>query len=209
MESIDAQRRGAPIVISAASGTGKTSLCRRLLATLSNVSRSISYTTRAPRGGEEDGRDYHFVDTPQFERMIQDGEFVEWAEVFGKFYGTAFRSVRAQLDGGVDVLLDIDVQGGLQIRQKFPEAVMIFLLPPSMDELRRRLHNRAEDPSEAIERRLSEARAEIRSSSGYDYLIVNDDFEQAAADLRAVIRSHRIRHQRPKRLVNELLDDTA
>lgn len=198
---------GLPIVISAASGTGKTSLCLRILDSLSHIARSISYTTRAPRGDEEDGRDYHFVDDAAFDRMIDEGEFVEWARVFDRRYGTGFRAVQDQLQGGVDVLLDIDVQGGMQIKQRIPDALTIFLLPPSMDELRRRLVNRATDPAEAIERRLAEARREIEQGQSYDVLVVNDDFEQAATDLRAVIRAHRLIKNRPLRLVDELIGE--
>lgn len=199
-------RKGVPIVISAASGTGKTSLCRRLLKTLSHTARSISYTTRAPRGDEVDGVDYHFISAEAFDRMIEADEFIEWAEVFGNRYGTGLQATRDQLSGGVDVLLDIDVQGGRQIRDKLPEALMIFLLPPSMDELRRRLVNRAEDAPEVIERRLQEARVELAASDPYDYLVVNDDFEQAAADLRAIVRAQRLRTNRPTETLAALLE---
>lgn len=199
------KRIGIPIVISAASGTGKTSLCKRLLKTLSHTARSISYTTRAPRGDEVDGVDYHFVTDEAFDHMIAEDQLIEWAQVFEHRYGTGIDSVRDQLASGVDVLLDIDVQGGAQIRSKLPEALMIFLLPPSMDELRRRLVNRAEDAPDVIERRLAEAKAEIERSDVYDYLVVNDEFEQAAIDLRAVVRAHRIRQNRPGDLVGELL----
>ena len=196
---------GIPIVISAASGTGKTTLCRRLLETLSHVARSISFTTRPRRGHEVDGRDYHFVDEPTFDRMVAEDEFVEWANVFDRKYGTGFKAVQRQLDEGVDVLLDIDVQGGQQIKARFPGALTIFLLPPSMAELRRRLVNRATEAEDAIERRLSEARREIEQGRSYDLLIVNDDFEQAAADLSAVIRAHRLMKNRPEALVRALL----
>lgn len=198
-------RIGIPIVISAASGTGKTSLCQRLLNTLTQTARSISYTTRAPRGHEVNGRDYHFVAEPEFRRMIEANEFIEWAQVFGNHYGTGLKAVQKQLEGGVDVLLDIDVQGGAQIRDRLPDALLIFLLPPSMDELRRRLVNRAEDAPEIIESRLAKARDEIAQSDRYDYLVVNDDFDQAALDLRAIVRAHRIGRNRPRALVETLL----
>ena len=198
-------RKGNPIVVSAASGTGKTSLCRRLLQTLSHTARSISYTTRNRRGEEVEGRDYFFISDEQFDRMIEEGEFIEWAQVFTRRYGTGWRSVQKQLDAGIDVLLDIDVQGGLQIREKIPNAVLIFLLPPSMEELRRRLVNRAEDSADAIELRLAKARNEIVQSQTYDYLVVNDDFDQAELDLRAIIRSHHIARNPPQSLVEQLL----
>lgn len=199
-------RKGILIVISAASGTGKTSLRRRLLETLSNTARSISYTTRKPRGDEVHARDYFFVDDVEFSRMVENGEFIEWAEVFGYRYGTSLRSVLHQLASGVDVLLDIDVQGGAQIREKVPEALLIFLLPPSLDELRRRLLNRATDAPEVIEHRLAKAKVEIAQSRRYDYLVVNDDFEKAAADMRAIILAARMRLNRPDDLVTTLLE---
>lgn len=199
------QRQGNVIVVSAASGTGKTSLCLRLLETLSQAARSISFTTRKPRGHEVDGRDYYFVDDSEFDRMVAEDELIEWAHVFDRRYGTGYRALQEQLRGGVDVLLDIDVQGGQQIKKRIPEALTIFLLPPSMDELRRRLVNRATDLPEAIEQRLNEARKEIEQGRTYDMLIVNDDFEQAATDLRAVIRTHRLSTHRPDLLVETLL----
>ncbi|MCB9645478.1 MAG: guanylate kinase [Deltaproteobacteria bacterium] len=201
------KRRGIPIVISAASGTGKTSLCKRLLETLSHTARSISYTTRPPRGEEVHGRDYFFVDGATFDQMVADGEFIEWAEVFGRRYGTSFSAVQDQLDQGVDVLLDIDVQGGMQVRERLEHALLIFLLPPSMDELKRRLINRAEDAPDVIARRLQEAKNEIRASKDYDYLVVNDDFDQAATDLRAIVRTHRLRRNRRDDLVAALTTD--
>ncbi|MEL7369159.1 MAG: guanylate kinase [Myxococcota bacterium] len=199
-------RKGNPIVVSAASGTGKTSLCRRLLLTLSHTARSVSFTTRSRRGEEVDGRDYYFISDDEFDRMIEEGEFIEWAQVFTQRYGTGWRAVQQQLEEGIDVLLDIDVQGGLQIREKIPNAVLIFLLPPSMTELRRRLVNRAEDTAEAIELRLAKARNEIVQAKAYDYLVVNDDFDQAELDLRAIIRTHRIAQNPPLDLLHQLLD---
>lgn len=200
-----APRIGIPIVISAASGTGKTSLCLRLLETLSQVTRSISYTTRRPRGTEVHGRDYYFVDDDEFDRMIREDELIEWAEVFGRRYGTGFAAVQEQVEQGLDVLLDIDVQGGQQIRKRMPNALLVFLLPPSMDELRRRLNNRATDSPDAIARRLNEARSEIAQCEVYDFLIINDDFEKAASDLRALVTAARIRVARPTGHVESLL----
>lgn len=193
-------------MISAASGTGKTSLRRRLLETLNNTARSISYTTRSPRGDEMHGRDYYFTDEREFDRMVRDNEFIEWAVVFGYRYGTALKTVKEQLASGFDVLLDIDVQGGQQIRRELPDALLIFLLPPSMDELRRRLVNRATDSPQVIERRLGEARNEIAQCKFYDYLVVNDDLEKAASDMRAIILAQRMRVNRPDDLVARLLE---
>lgn len=151
------------------------------------------------------GRDYYFVSPQVFAEMVEAGEFIEWAEVFGNRYGTAVSAVQAQLDEGVDVLLDIDVQGGQQVRDKLEHALLVFLLPPSASELRRRLVNRAEDAPSVIEKRLTEARDEIRRSDQYEYLVVNDEFEQAATDLRAIIKAHRAKRNRPQALVDELL----
>jgi guanylate kinase len=198
-------RRGILIVISAASGTGKTSLRRRLLETLTNTERSISYTTRKPRGDEIHGREYYFIDEQEFDRMIDAKEFIEWAEVFGHRYGTGLKAVKDQLATGVDVLLDIDVQGGAQIKELMPDALLIFLLPPSMAELRRRLVNRATDAPEVIERRLANAKVEIAQSRRYDFLVVNDEFDRAAADMRAIIQASRMRVNRPDDLVEALL----
>jgi guanylate kinase len=199
------KRKGILIVISAASGTGKTSLRRRLLETLSNTERSISYTTRKPRGDEVHGRDYYFVDDREFDRMIGANELIEWAEVFGYRYGTGLKAVRDQLAGGCDVLLDIDVQGGAQIKDLIPDALLIFLLPPSMAELRRRLVNRATDAPEVIELRLAKAKDEIAQCRRYDFLVVNDDFDRAAADMRAIILASRMRVNRPDEVVEALL----
>ena len=197
---------GVPIVVSAASGTGKTSLCRRLLETLPSIEVSVSFTTRAPRGDEQDGREYHFTDRSTFEAMAAEGELVEWAEVFGNLYGTAERTIRAQIERGVDVLLDIDLQGGLQIRERFPEASLIFLLPPSMEELRRRLEGRGTDAPDVVERRLQDARAEIAQCRSYDYLVVNDDFDAAASTLRAIVIAARSRADRSHAVPAELLE---
>lgn len=204
----ETKRVGIPIVISAASGTGKTSLCARLLKTLSQTARNISYTTRPPRGEELDGASYHFVSDDRFDEMIAAGDFIEWAEVFGYRYGTGLAWVQKQLASGVDVLLDIDVQGGAQIRDRLPDALLIFLLPPSMDELRRRLTNRATDAPDVIERRLAKARDEIKQADRYEYLVVNDDFDAAAEDLRAIIKARRLAKARHQELIQTLVGGT-
>lgn len=206
---MDGARRGIPIVVSAASGTGKTSLCKRLLETLSQTARSISYTTRPARGHELEGRDYHFVDEATFDRMVRAGEFLEWASVHDHRYGTGVSAVQEQLGSGVDVLLDIDVQGGAQVRSRLDDALLIFLLPPSMQELRRRLVNRAEDAPAEVGRRLDRAREEIRQADRYDYLVVNDDFDAAADLVRAIIRTHRVAVNRPEALVQALMRENA
>ncbi|RUM88612.1 MAG: guanylate kinase, partial [Thermovibrio sp.] len=154
--------KGLLIVISAPSGTGKTTLVHMLLKEFPDLEFSVSYTTRPPRPGEVDGRDYHFVDRKTFERMIEEGDFLEWAEVYGNLYGTSRTQVLKALNEGKDVILDIDTQGALQVKKNFPEAVLIFILPPSLKELERRLRNRGTDDEETIERRLKTAREEIR-----------------------------------------------
>jgi guanylate kinase len=185
--------RGSIIVISAPSGSGKTTLVKRLLAAMPSLNFSVSCTTRSPRRGEKDGRDYHFVSRREFRRMIKAGEFVEWAEVVGHFYGTAKRQLRAAQDAGKDILLDIDVQGHRQVRRKLPEAVSIFILPPSYPELERRLRRRRSDAPEVIKRRLANARREIQYWKEYDYLVVNDKLRLATGALRAVVEAARVR----------------
>lgn len=184
---------GTLYVIAAPSGAGKTSLVKRLLANEKEVRLSISYTTRAPRPGEESGREYHFVAAETFRRMIENGDFLEWAEVHGNFYGTSKTWIVDQIAGGNDVLLEIDWQGAQQVRALFPEAIGIFILPPSLEELERRLTARATDSTEVIARRLAAAQAEMRHVSEFDYAIINDIFEQALADLHAILRASRLR----------------
>ena len=204
----EAKRIGIPIVISAASGTGKTSLCDQLIRTLTLTERSISFTTRAPRGEERDGVHYHFISNERFEEMIAADEFIEYAGVFGNRYGTGRTALQKQLASGVDVLLDIDVQGGAQIKARLEDALLIFLLPPSMDELRRRLFNRATDAPDVIARRLAKARDEIEQADQYEYLVVNDDFDAAAEELRAIIKARRIRQNRREALIASLVGTT-
>ena len=187
-------RRGFPVVLSAASGTGKTTLSHLLLDSDRSLVLSISTTTRAPRGSEEHGVDYHFVDVASFEAMIARGAFIEHARVHGNHYGSSREWTEAQLAQGRDVLFDIDVQGGRQIKKLFPEAVLIFILPPTMDELEGRLRRRGTDSDEVIERRLAAARAEITEGlRDYDYLVINERLDQALGDLSAIVRTHRIR----------------
>lgn len=193
-------RQGSVIVISAPSGAGKSTLIRRLRTSLSGLTFSISCTTRPPRPGEKDGRDYYFMSTPRFKCMIAEGEFVEWARVYGHLYGTPWKRVRAAREAGRDVLLDIDVQGHRQVRRRLPDAVSVFVLPPSLRELGRRLRQRSSDPPEVIERRLAAARKEIAHWTEYDYLVVNDRVSRATQALRAVVLATRLRrdHQSPR-----------
>jgi guanylate kinase len=188
---------GLLLVLSAPSGAGKTTLAHRLLKELPNTLFSVSVTTRRPRGKEQDGVDYHFVDVATFQQKIERGEFVEWAEVHGHFYGSSQSVVdEARARKGVAVF-DIDVQGGQAIKRKHPDAVLVFVLPPSMEELERRLRDRKTDSDETIRRRMLAARSEIeRGIASYDYIIVNDDIERAFQELRSVVVAERCRRGR-------------
>ena len=179
-------------VVVAPSGAGKTTLVRLLLEQEAGVSLSVSFTTRPPRPGEQDGRDYHFVDAAAFQAMIARQEFLEWAEVHGNLYGTSKTWISERLASGDDVLLEIDWQGARQVRSVFPGAIGIFILPPSLEELTRRLTGRGTDSAETIARRLAAAEAEIRHAGEFDYVIINDVLEQALDDLRAVVRASRL-----------------
>ena len=179
-------------VVAAPSGAGKTTLVRLLLEQEADVHLSISFTTRGPRPGEQDGREYHFVDTASFQAMIARQEFLEWAEVHGNYYGTSKKWIADQLAAGKDVLLEIDWQGAQQVRSLFPDAIGIFILPPSMNELTRRLTGRGTDSAEVIARRLAAAQAEMRHVGEFDYVIINDQLAQALDDLRAVVRASRL-----------------
>jgi len=179
-------------IVSAPSGAGKTSLVRRVIAELGHVGVSISHTTRGMRPGETDGEDYFFTDRANFEEMIEADRFLEYAEVFGNYYGTSLEAVQKNLLEGTDVILEIDWQGAAQVRQKLDDVVSIFVLPPSRATLIERLKGRGQDSEEVIERRTNEAVAEMQQYHRADYLIINDEFEQALLELKAVILSHRV-----------------
>ena len=201
---------GFPIVLSAASGTGKTTLAHLLLDARKNMCLSISTTTRAPRGEERDGVDYNFVDDNTFDAMIERGAFIEWAEVHGKRYGSSAEATRAKLDDGLDVLFDIDVQGGQQIKDRFSDACLIFILPPSMEALEKRLRGRGTDGEAVIAQRLSNAREEIALGlAGYDYVITNDRLDRAISDLLAISRAHRLRRMDRAKIREKLLGPQA
>ncbi|MGD8378481.1 MAG: guanylate kinase [Gammaproteobacteria bacterium] len=187
MTDSSSQTHGRLFVISAPSGAGKTSLVRELVHTDPSVCFSISYTTRPARNGEVDGRDYHFVSPARFEEMIAAGEFLEHAEVFGNRYGTSRRQVELLMAAGRHVILEIDWQGAAQVRAAMPACTSVFVLPPSREELERRLRNRATDSDEVIAHRLSEARADMSHWHEFDYVVVNDDFTQALERLRAIV----------------------
>ena len=185
---------GTLYVVSAPSGAGKTSLVRALLdSTGDDLVLSVSHTTRAPRPGEVDGRDYHFVDAEAFRRMIDDGAFLEHARVFDNYYGTARQGIEAQLAQGRDVILEIDWQGARQVRQALPESVGIFILPPSLEALRERLCARGQDDEAVIARRMQDAVNEMSHYGEYDYLVINEVFSTARDELAAIIRCRRLR----------------
>ncbi|RYF11644.1 MAG: guanylate kinase [Deltaproteobacteria bacterium] len=198
-------RRGVPIVVSAPSGGGKTTMCRQLTAHLDNIASSVSHTTRAPRPHEKPGEDYHFVDEEGFQTLIRQGSFLEWAKVYGRFYGTTLGEAHGRLAAGVDVLFDIDVQGGRQILQKLPEAVLVFVVPPSMGELERRLRGRKSDTSEQIALRLQAAATEIQAATFYTHWIVNDSLPQAVRELETIVCSERLRHIDKTALMQQVL----
>ena len=192
---------GTIYVIAAASGTGKTSLVKVLVESLDNIVTSVSYTTRPKRNNERDGENYSFVKEKQFEQMISQHEFLEHAKVFGHYYGTSKEWVEKRLTNGIDVILEIDWQGAEQIKKLLPESISIFILPPSMQELRRRLHTRNSDDAKIIEQRLAAASEEIDHAVEVDYIVVNDKFDVALVDLRSIIRSQHLRKN--TQLVNQ------
>ncbi len=188
-------KKGTIFVISAPSGTGKTTLCERLLKILPDLKMSISHTTRQPRPYEKDGIDYFFVDKKNFEKMIANDEFVEWAEVYGNFYGTSKKVIFDLIRNGYDILLDIDTQGAKNIRKLYSDSVLIFILPPSIKELEKRLLLRNED-KDTINKRLSKASYEISQYKFYDYVVINDSIEKALNDLLCIIYAERLKIKR-------------
>jgi len=179
--------------VAAPSGTGKSSLVQALLQLDSHLAVSISHTTREPRGQEQDGREYWFVSGAEFQAMRDGGEFFEWALVHGNLYGTSRRAIEARLQGGEDVVLEIDWQGALQIKQLFSHAVLIFILPPSWTELQQRLHRRGEDRPDVIAQRMANARVEVAQARHFDFVIINALFETALFDLKTVVHSQRLK----------------
>jgi guanylate kinase len=189
-------RRGTLIVVSAPSGAGKTTLCREVRLCLPDLAYSVSYTTRPPRPGEVDGRDFHFVTEPAFDALRTAGALAEWAQVHGNLYGTHAGTLERALADGRDILLDIDTQGARQLRARYPTAVLVFIIAPSMAELEQRLRERRSDPEREIRRRLDRAREEVPLWREYDYLIVNRDVKEATEHLAAVIQAERCRTNR-------------
>ncbi|MFU8832233.1 MAG: guanylate kinase [Wenzhouxiangella sp.] len=201
--------KGELYLIAAPSGAGKTSLMRALLERCPHLALSVSDTTRAPRAGEVDGEQYHFVDLESFRRDIEAGAFLEHADVYGNCYGTRRDRVEALWAQGRDVLLEIDVQGAAQVQQRFPEVCSIFVLPPSMKALSERLIQRGSDVPAVIERRLGEARNELEACGNFGWMVVNDDFDRALDQLLAIVTAWPLRRQRQQHRIAKLLDESA
>jgi len=196
-------RRGLMLILSSPSGAGKTTIARKLLESDPEIAMSVSVTTRPMRPGEVDGKDYHFVDQAEFDRMVEANEFFEWAPVFGHCYGTPKAEIRAGLKRGQDYLFDIDWQGTQQLHQKAEtDVVPVFILPPSLDELRRRLIGRNTDSPEVIAARMARAQAEISHWDGYDYVVVNDDVDACYAKVREILEAERVRRTRQTGLID-------
>lgn len=193
-------------IISAPSGSGKSTLVGRLMAEIANLTFSISYTTRPPRGAEVDGQEYRFIDRMEFERRLDKDEFLEWAEVFGNYYGTHCDALQIARDAGKDLVLDIDVQGAAQLKERIPDAVSIFILPPSREVLEQRLRSRSQDVEAVIRRRLADAAKEIRNYGLYDYVLVNNDLDVASETLKAIVRAERVRRIRVEEKIRPILD---
>ncbi len=205
--------RGEIYVIAAPSGTGKTSLVKALTEQLDDLGPSVSHTTRAPRPGEEESIHYQFVDHDRFRRMIERGDFLEHAEVYGNYYGTSHQEVNAKLDQGTDVLLDIDWQGARQVKRHYPDAHTVFIIPPSREALLQRLQHRGQDSDEVIAKRMLKAIDEMSHHDEFDYLIINDVFDEALADLVNLVASRRLKTPRQgyahRLLLKQLLDSTS
>jgi len=200
------KREGLILIISAPSGAGKTTLCNHLLQRFPAIRESISYTTRSPRPGEVDGKDYFFVPRERFLAMVEEDAFAEWAEVHGNLYGTALTTLEHARRNGIDLVLDIDCQGAMKLKENFEGGVYVFVLPPSMDELRRRLESRSSDSQEVIDRRIKRASEEIREARWYDYIIINDLFEKAFEELSSIVTAHSLKTFRMLDRVAKLFD---
>jgi guanylate kinase len=190
---------GNLFVVAAPSGAGKSSLVKALMELDSHISPSVSHTTRAPRGQEKHGREYYFCSDAEFDALIAQNAFFEWAHVHGKRYGTSRMAIESRLAKGEDVILEIDFQGAYQIKKLFPEAVLIFILPPSLDELRARIERRGEDTTDSIELRMQNAREEINQARNFDFVIINELFERAVFDLKAIAHAQRLKFAAQRR----------
>lgn len=196
---------GNLFIVAAPSGGGKTSLVKKLIQGLEGIEVSISHTTRAMRPGEQQGKDYFFIEEKEFKNMLKDRAFIEYAQVFNHFYGTSIAQIETRLQQGIDLLLDIDWQGAQQIKNTFSNAISIFILPPSLEELKLRLMNRQQDKEEIISERMKKAQEELSHYSEFDYLIVNDHFEQAAKELESIVIANRLKRNRQVNKQSKLL----
>lgn len=206
-DSRNQMNRGMLIVVSSPSGGGKGTLIDRVLKTVPNVTYSVSFTTRAPRPAEEDGREYFFIKRATFEKMIEQGEFLEWADVYGHLYGTSCKQVERERAAGHDIILEIDVQGAESIREKITDVVSIFILPPSFELLRERLLARGTDSAEALEKRMRGAPSEVEQYRHFQYVILNDDINRASQQLASVIYAERARRERQELNLRSVLED--
>jgi guanylate kinase len=190
---------GNLFVVAAPSGTGKSTLVKALLELDSRLQVSVSHTTRPPRGQEKDGREYWFISEPDFRAKVEHGDFFEWAEVHGNLYGTSRQAIEERIKGGEDVVLEIDWQGALQIKKIFPNAILIFILPPSYEELLQRLNRRGEDTQDVIDLRMVNARTEVNQARHFDFIVVNALFESALFDLKAIVHAQRLKYAAQRR----------
>lgn len=197
--------KGIPFIISAPSGAGKTSICRRIRSVIPDLSFSVSYTTREKREGEKEGEDYYFISVDAFKRMIDENHFLEWAKVHGHLYGTSRDFVIDKINQGLDCLLDIDIHGARRLKEIYPDGIFIFVIPPSVQELKSRLNGRQTENQDEIDLRLNNAISELKAFEEYQYLIINDDFSRAVEELKSIILAERCRLQRRRSLVRDIL----
>lgn len=198
-------KKGSLIVVSGPSGAGKGTVCDAFLSAHGEIAYSISATTRTPREGEQDGVNYYFLSRAEFERMIDNGELLEWAEVYGNYYGTPLKKIEERLARGEDILLEIDTQGALNVQKKFPDGVYVFILPPSFDELEKRLRGRGTDSEAVVARRLAAAAGEIAAAKQYAYTIVNDKVENAVRTLSAIVAAEHARTRNNLEKIEEMI----
>jgi len=197
--------KGSLFIVSAPSGAGKTTLCRELCKSMPKLKHSVSYTTRLRRSGERDKVHYFFINRTEFRKMIEKGEFAEWAVVYGNFYGTSIEKIEELKGRGYDIILDIDIHGAMQMKQKYKDAVYVFILPPSIKVLQKRLRDRMSDSDDTIKERLAEARDEMRNYKNYDYVILNDDIKTALLELESIVRAARARTEKIDHTLTEKL----